>query len=223
MRLSIPTQPPENDAELLERCQRIEGLTFYQLAHFLQRSIPVNSLRRKGWAGLAIEKALGACAGSAAQPDFPHLGIELKTLPLNKQGLPSESTFVTSINLLKAHEENWRNSVCWQKLKKVLWIPVEGEKEIPYNERRIGQGFLWYPSVEQARILERDWTEHMENITCGRLEEIDARMGEYLQVRPKAADAKSLCQGFNAKGYLIQTLPRGFYLRSSFTKQVLYK
>ncbi len=47
MHLSIPTQPPESEAELLERCQQIEGLTFYQLAHFLQRSIPVSSLRRK--------------------------------------------------------------------------------------------------------------------------------------------------------------------------------
>ncbi len=136
-----------------------------------------------------------------AQPDFPHLGIELKTLPLNRHGLPAESTFITSINLTKAHEEHWHASVCWQKLKRILWIPVEGEREIPYSDRRIGQAILWSPSAEQARTLEMDWTEHMENIACGRLEEIDARMGEYLQVRPKAANAKSLCQGFDAMGY----------------------
>ena len=53
------------------------------------------------------------------------------------------------------------------------------------------------------------------------LAEIDASMGEYLQVRPKAANGKSLCYGFDEVGNKILTLPRGFYLRSSFTMTVL--
>jgi DNA mismatch repair protein MutH len=58
-------------------------------------------------------------------------------------------------------------------------------------------------------------------ISAGRLDEINGRIGQYLQVRPKAANAKSLCYGFNGEGNKILTLPRGFYLRSLFTEQII--
>ena len=46
-------------------------------------------------------------------------------------------------------------------------------------------------------------------------------VGEYLQIRPKAANGKVLCSCFDAEGNKVKTLPRGFYLRSTFTKTIL--
>lgn len=80
---------------------------------------------------------------------------------------------------------------------------------------------LWSPSTTDLEILERDWTEHVQLITTGHLATIDAKLGIYLQVRPKGANAASLCDGFNEEGEKIKTMPRGFYLRSSFTGQIL--
>lgn len=207
---------------LLSRCRKIEGLSFLQLAAYLdQRMHHLTSLQRKGWAGLAIEEALGTTAGTQALPDFADMGVELKTIPLNVAGEPTESTFVTHIPLLTIHEQTWLTSPCCAKLKRILWVPVEGDRSIPYEQRRIGQGFLWSPTQTDTEILQRDWEELTTLISTGYLEEIDARMGEYLQVRPKAANSKSTCDGLNMQGAKIRTLPRGFYLRRSFTRQIL--
>ena len=53
------------------------------------------------------------------------------------------------------------------------------------------------------------------------LETIDATSGEYLQIRPKGADGKALCYAYDADGNKVQTLPRRFYLRVSFTHKLL--
>lgn len=214
-------KPLKDEAELLARCQLIEGLSFTQLASLLQILIPREQTRRKGWAGLAIELALGTTAGTKPIPDFTQLGVELKTVPLNAQGKPAESTFVTSIPLLTLHQQDWASSQCYAKLQRVLWLPLEGDKKIPFEQRRIGRGFLWSPSQTEEAILANDWHELSLMISTGQLDLINGRIGQYLQVRPKAANAKSLCYGFDSEGNKILTLPRGFYLRSLFTEQII--
>lgn len=211
----------KNEHELLERCKLIEGLTLSQLAQALALQIPNQPTLRKGWVGQAIERALGTTAGTQAKPDFSELGIELKTLPLNHLGRPAESTFITTIPLLTVHKETWKQSLCFAKLKRILWIPIESDQQIPFQHRRIGQALLWSPSPAQEIVLAEDWHELSFMIGTGRLEQIDANIGQYLQVRPKAATGKSLCYGYDETGQTIQTLPRGFYLRSRFTAMIL--
>lgn len=221
--MRICSEPLQSEVTLLLRCQAIEGLSFSQLASQLQLIIPMDPIRRKGWVGQAIEQALGTTAGSQSAPDFLHLGIELKTIPVNQRGFAAESTFVTSIPLLTIHQQTWLTSQCFAKLRRVLWIPVEGEQSIPFSHRRIGSAILWSPSAEQEQILAYDWSELTEMIVTGQLEAINATLGKYLQVRPKAANARSLCYGFDEKGNKIMTLPRGFYLRSNFTTSILMR
>lgn len=218
--MPLQTLPPTSEAQLLERCQAIEGLSLAQLASRLQISIPEHAAQRKGWVGQAIECVLGANAGSRAAPDFLSLSIELKTLPINHLGKPAESTFVTTIPLLTIHQQTWPTSTCFTKLKRVLWMPIEGDVRIPFAHRRIGLGWLWSPNANEQAVLAEDWSELSWMIGSGRLAEIHANMGEYLQVRPKGAHAKSLCYGFDELGNKILTLPRGFYLRSRFTERL---
>lgn len=220
--ISEKRNSPKTESELIDRCLVIEGLSFAQLALRLGVIIPTNPSQRKGWLGMAIEYALGADAQNKALPDFQALAIELKTLPLSALGKPCESTFVTSIPLLSIHQQTWQTSQCFAKLKRVLWIPIEGDKTLPYAQRRIGRGFLWSPTKEQEHQLAQDWTYLTTLISTGQLESIDAKQGEYLQIRPKAANGRSLCYAYDAQGNKIQTLPRGFYLRASFTAQVMF-
>lgn len=212
--------PPQSETELAHRCLQVEGMSFAQLSAEVDFAIPLNPDKRKGWVGQALEYALGADARNKSLPDFQALDIELKTLPLNTHGIPAESTFVTSIPLLTIHQQNWLTSQCYAKLKRILWIPIEGEKSIPYAQRRIGRGFFWSPNPEQMAILEADWNYLSLQISTGYLETLDATAGDYLQVRPKAAHGKSLCYSFDIQGNKVLTLPRGFYLRSSFTKKL---
>lgn len=206
---------------LMEKAHTLEGLSFFQLAKLLNLTINDNPKQRKGWLGMAIESYLGADASTKPIPDFSHLGIELKTLPLNSQGKSSESTFVTRISLLHAYEETWETSVCLSKLKKVLWVPVEGDTRIDFSARRIGKPFLWSPSREDFLILKQDWMELMQLIHLGQFDSLTAHLGTYLQVRPKAADGRALEKAYDESGGCQLTLPRGFYLRASFTTKII--
>lgn len=213
---------PQTEAELLARADAVAGLSLAQLARQMGVLLPKNLLQAKGWVGMLIERALGASSGSLPQPDFLQLGIELKTLPIHSNGKPRESTYVCSASLLTVGEEHtWHNSLVYRKLARVLWVPIEGDPKVPLAERRIGSAFLWSPSAAQASILQKDWQELTDMMSMGELDTITAHHGQYLQIRPKAANAKSLCLGINQEGEKVLTLPRGFYLRTCFTLQLL--
>lgn len=218
-RLQVQLSMKQN--ELLSKAERLSGLTFLQLAQSLDIPFPMHITHAKGWLGQAVELFLGARSGSLPQPDFPELCIELKTLPLNQNGKVAESTYVTVLNLMHDLECQWQRSVCFQKLQRVLWVPVEGDKSIPFMQRRIGKPILWSPDETQGKILQQDFEMIMEMVLKGQVEQITGSLGQYLHVRPKAANSSVTTKGFNETGDTINTLPRGFYLRTQLTNQIV--
>lgn len=209
------------EQELLTKAQWLAGFTLGEIAEMLNMPVPLDLKRDKGWVGTLIETALGAKAGSKAEQDFAHLGIELKTIPVNAKGLPLETTFVSLAPLTQNNGISWQTSHVRHKLSRVLWVPVEGERTIPLYQRHIGQPILWSPTPEQDFRLQRDWEELMEMIVLGKLDKINATFGEVLQLRPKGRNNRSLAPAINDKGELIQALPLGFYLRKQFTAEIL--
>ena len=182
---------------------------------------PKDLKRDKGWIGILLEIWLGASAGSKPEQDFAALDVELKTIPIDAAGRPLETTFVCVAPLTGNSGVTWENSHVRHKLKRVLWIPVEGERAIPLAERRVGSPLLWTPSAEEEHQLRMDWEELMDLIVLGQVERITARHGEVLQLRPKAANSKALTEAIGAQGERIMTLPRGFYLKKNFTAALL--
>lgn len=89
-----PPVAPENEQVLFERAKALAGYTFGELLAFAQLPIPANLKRDKGWVGMLLEYYLGASAGSKPEQDFSELGIELKTIPIDRLGMPLETTFV---------------------------------------------------------------------------------------------------------------------------------
>lgn len=212
---------PCNEQELLNRARLAAGYSFGEIANYLNIAIPANLNKQKGWVGNLIETFLGANAGSKAERDFANLGIELKTIPVNKQGKPLETTFVSVLPLMANHGVIWETSHVKYKLSKVLWIPIEGERSIPLAQRKVGHPILWTPTEQQEQQLKQDWQELMDMIVLGQIEKITARYGTYLQIRPKAANGKVLTEAIGENGQIILTRPRGFYLKKSFTLQIL--
>ena len=219
--MCYPPGPPEDEASLLARAQTLAGLTMETLAARAGLPMPADLKRDKGWVGMLLEWHLGASAGSKAEQDFAHLGIELKTIPIDAQGKPLETTFVCVAPLTGNSGVTWLTSHVRHKLARVLWIPVEGGREIPLRERRVGAPLLWSPNAEEDEMLRQDWEELMDMIVLGRVEQITARHGAWLQIRPKAANSKALTEGIGDQGQPIMTLPRGFYLKKSFTGPLL--
>jgi DNA mismatch repair protein MutH len=214
---------PQSEQELLSRAYAMAGFTLAQLAVTAGIPVPRDLRRDKGWTGQLIEWQLGASAGSRPEQDFPDLGIELKTIPVDPQGRPLETTFVCVAPLIGVSGQRWEESNVRNKLSRVLWIPVEGSRDIPVGDRRVGMPLLWSPNEEEEGLLRQDWEELMDMIVLGEVEQISARHGQVLQLRPKAANSKALTRAIGRNGQPIMTLPRGFYLKIEFTHQLLQR
>ncbi len=213
--------PPQDEDELLARASALAGYTLGELALRIGLPVPRDLKRDKGWVGMLLERYLGASAGSKPQQDFAEIGVELKTIPVDAAGRPLETTFVCVAPLTGNSGVTWHNSHVRHKLARVLWVPVEGERSIALEQRRVGAALLWSPNEDEERQLQSDWEELMDMIVLGQVDQLTARHGEVLQIRPKAANSKALTEAIGRNGQPVMTLPRGFYLKKTFTAPLL--
>lgn len=211
---------PRNLLELEQRCQQITGKSIGNIAAELNQNVPSNLVHAKGWMGQLIEMYLGATAASHAEPDFPHLGIELKTIPINQQFKPLESTYVCTVQT-NQRALMWHDSWVYNKLKHVLWVPLISLPTMPVVERTIMQPILWQMDAETEEILRIDWEELMEMLQLGHAQILSAKYGTFLHIRPKAANSSTLIDYIDADGAPTKIVPKGFYLRTVFTQKIL--
>ena len=132
--------------------------------------------------------------------------------------MPRESTFVCAVSLADADRAEWATSWVRRKLSRVLWVPVEVHDD---GRQHIGEARLWSPTPEQERVLAGDFEEILGRVGMGDVEGITARLGRWLQLRPKAAHGGVRTLVRAAEGELVATVPRGFYLRARFTGAIL--
>jgi DNA mismatch repair protein MutH len=215
------TDPPRDEGELLRRAQALAGRTIGAVAAEVGLSLAGGGLRTKGKLGEVMERALGARGGAAAVPDFPALGVELKTIPLDARGEPRESTFVCAFSLADADRAEWSTSWVRRKLGCVLWVPLETPAGSAIEARRIGAPVLWRPTAAQEAALAADFDAIMGLVGAGRVEALDARTGRFLQARPKAAHGRVRTRAYGPEGEELSATPRGFYLRARFTGAIL--
>lgn len=213
--------PPADEAELLRRARRLAGRPLSFLAAALKLEVPPDQRRAKGWVGQLLEKSLGATGSSRAVPDFELLGVEMKTLPVDARGVPTESTFVATLDMADSDALRWEHSSIRKKLARVLWIPVEAESTLALGDRRVGTAILWSPSADEEAALRQDFEEIVELIAEGFGESITGERGRHLQLRPKGASASSLRWTTDPQGAPVRTPPRAFYLRPAFTAELI--
>lgn len=202
------------------RAAALDGFTVACLARALGVLLPAHSRNAKGCVGKLVEHALGADPRAYTQPDFPALGIELKTIPVNAAGVPVESTFCCSVAMAQADTACWESSTLRQRLAHVLFVPVLAPKGVPLAARAFGQARLWQPAPAQQRLLRQDWEDLMGKIGAGQSGHLAANEGAVLQVRPKAAHAGVRTLGHGPSG-LEAVHPLAFYLRATFTAAIL--
>jgi DNA mismatch repair protein MutH len=211
--------PPRDLGELASRAQGLAGRLLADLA--AENALPFagrGGAHTKGKTGQLIEQLLGATGGSAAVHDFPALGVELKTIPVAPGLRPRESTYVCTLQLGEADRAEWASSWVRAKLAHVLWVPVVTDDA---SGPRVGEPRFWRPSPEQLAVLATDFDELMGTIAMGGIEGLTARVGRWLQVRPKGASSRDRTWSIAAEDSWVATVPRGFYLRTRFTGAVL--
>jgi DNA mismatch repair protein MutH len=219
--MSCELRAPTSEAELLARAETLAGESIERVAAALGVAVPADLSRHKGWVGNLMERALGASAGSRPEPDFVELGVELKTLPVDIRGKPYESTFVCTISMTELCDVEWEVSRVRRKLARVLWMPVEGDRRLPLASRRFGAPLLWSPGEDELAALRFDWEELAGLVVRLGIDSVTGHAGRFLQIRPKARDSSVRRRGLDVDGALVSELPRGFYLRQSFTADIL--
>lgn len=203
------------------RAHQLAGHTLGELAARAGLVVPRDTRHAKGWIGRLAEELLGADAASRSVPDFTALGVELKTLPIDPVGRPRESTFVCLIPLGALRAATWSTSHVRRKLARVLWVPVVTPRGAPLADRVVATPLLWRCAGADESALREDWEELVDLIRLGQIDAIGGELGTCLQVRPKAANARARRQGVGEDGWPIDVLPRGFYLRATFTGALL--
>lgn len=214
--------PPRSEAELVERARTLARFDLGELADELGIRPPRDLTRDKGWVGQLLESALGASASNRAEPDFVDLGVEMKTVPVDREGRPRESTFVTAAPYRELLGAAWADSSVHHKTRKILWVPVESDPSIPLTTRRIGQALLWRPSPADDAGFAEDWST-FGRAASGGVEQLDARLGQRLQLRPKARDGRARTAATLADGSSVSARPLGFYFRRAFTEALFSK
>ena len=205
----------------MARARALTGRTLGDVADELRMVLPDDPVHAKGKQGELLERALGATGGSRAEHDFPELRVELKSIPLGEGGAPRESTYVCKIQLEDADSVEWDESWVRRKLSRVLFVPVLTPDGSPMLAREVGAPVLFSPSDEEDRVLRTDYEDAMGMIALGRVEELTAHAGVWLQVRPKAKDGSARTVTFGPERERILAMPRGFYLRPQFTARIL--
>ncbi len=177
--------------------------------------------KHKGWQGEVIEKALRIDNPSQSGPDFLHLGVEVKSIPIREDGLIFESTYICRVPQVDFGSYQWVESRAWSKMKRILWVPVLRKESSPSLKDRIGYPFLWCPTPEQESILREDWESHINALYHGVRDALSATRGTWLQVRPKGRKASDQVEIVLANGNAQSVQSAGFYLRPSLTKTLV--
>lgn len=207
--------PPRTREELFERAGSLAGRTLDEIAAGAGEVLGPRGVHGKGTIGALLERVLGATGGSAATWDFPDLETELKSVPLRPNGVPRESTYVCTLPLLDVEGLEWSRSWVRRKLSRVLFVPVY------VAGARVGAPMLFSPTPEQDAVLRADFDEIVGTIGVGGIEGLTARVGRWLQLRPKAAHGAVRTRTIGPDDSTLATVPRGFYLRATFVGALL--
>jgi DNA mismatch repair protein MutH len=205
----------------MDRAISLAGRTLSEVARANGYRLPRSLQANKGFIGQLAELALGATAGVDPEPDFPTLGVELKTLPIRHDGRPLEATYVCQARMTGVESTALADSYVMAKLQRVLFLPILEAETLA--ERRFAMPLLWSPDPDELATLATDFAMLQARVRMGEAEDLTTRDGVALHLRPKAMSSIDRTGGISSDGWIVPVRPRGWYLRPAFTESILRK
>lgn len=182
-------------------------LKFIKIRDLVNITPNINKIKKnKGFIGQIVEKFFFIKNNNRQEVDIENLGIEIKTVPLNKYFLPKEKTYICNININDFKFE-WKNSNLYKKLNTILWVPYQGCCKIPLYDKIIFIPFIYKISPLEEKKIKREWIEIVENHIYNK--QINITSLEYLEIKIKKSTLN--------KNYY------AYYLNKKFTKMILKK
>jgi DNA mismatch repair endonuclease MutH len=213
-----------SEKHLLEKAHELKGKLISDL-------IKGNHLQDigKGAIGNIIERdGFGVANNNDARPDFPHLGIELKVLPLKKNtdGKLSvkERTKICSINYQELIDETWVDSHARGKLQKILFVFYVHDASNLLN-CQIVDHFLFELEHSEEPLIRSDWKRTQERVREGFAHELSESENVILAASRSGAGKLPPHQWPrqpNAR-YAERARQRAFSLKPSFTRTIWHE
>lgn len=215
-REELPYDPSDKDS-IVRYAERLEG---HSLREMTQPNTEIEAPKsgNKGSLGQAVEYYYFQYEPNSNQePDFPEVGMELKTTPIkrnkNKTISAKERLVITMINYCDVVEEEWETSTCREKMDNVLLISYlhEPEKNIFDYEIEF-VGIQDFPEND-LNVIRDDWNTIVDKIRDGRAHELSGGDTHYLEACTKGSSSAQLQQQPYSD---IKAKTRAFALKSSY-------
>jgi DNA mismatch repair protein MutH len=173
---------------LLERAEDTVGKRLVDLEAEIQKLDAASRVLTKAGAGYVIEYYFGIRKNSEDEPDFPELGIELKSVPLRERnGLftVKEPLSLNMVNYMKEYKcDEIKQSSLYKKNRRVLFVcylhsgPARSEYPIKY-------AFLWTMDDRVLDELRPDFDRIIKKIRAGHATDLHQRYDRWLTTCPK--------------------------------------
>lgn len=207
---------PSNKKSIISYTQ--ENLVGRTLREVCDTSCYQPKSKNKGGLGQAIEYCFFLYEPNSNQePDFPEVGMELKTTPIkrnkNKTISAKERLVITMINYCDVVNETWETSTCREKMSNVLLISYlhEADRDIFDYEIEF-VGLQDFPE-QDMKVISDDWNAIVNKIRDGRAHELSGGDTHYLEACTKgASSSQTQCQPFSD----IKAKTRAFALKQSY-------
>ncbi|MFB9080238.1 MutH/Sau3AI family endonuclease [Flavobacterium procerum] len=181
----------------MEQFEDIEGLQeFYRqfknsklgdLHEYVRKNHPeINLATNKGIAGQVLEAVIGNAPNSNPNPDIKDINVELKALPLRKNGQqiqPKERSKIKSLSYNGIIREEWATCELRRKMEKILFLLYEHPTGKTYRdwEEFIFRGTILYEvEHEDEETVKEDWERIRDKVIAETADNISEGDGKIL-------------------------------------------
>ncbi len=131
----------------------IYGFNVKFLLNNINYKLKNNYIKDKGLIGKIIEFYLLNKLNNINYCDILSLNIEIKTISLDLFGNINNDIFLMSFKLSNFFKLINYNSIFFKKIKKILWVPIIGNRNISFKNKIIGNFFLSVLSNKDIKYI----------------------------------------------------------------------
>jgi DNA mismatch repair protein MutH len=212
---------PKSTKSILEYAQRLKGQTLRQACG---EEIEKADYKGKGGFGQTLERYyFGYEPNSNPEPDFEHVGMELKASPLktlkNGRIQAKERIVLNIINYLDVHLETFETSTFWKKNSYLLLVFYSHLKNADYLDYLIHLVNEWKYPADDLEIIRQDWENINRKIQLGQAHELSEGDTFYLGACTKGSTAAGSLreQPFNT----CQAKQRAYSLKQGYVNHII--